>query len=29
VVSGNIITANGPESAKEFAEKCLEMIRNS
>lgn len=27
VVSGNIITANGPESAKEFAEKCLELIR--
>ncbi|MCK9467044.1 MAG: DJ-1/PfpI family protein [Candidatus Absconditabacterales bacterium] len=27
VVSGNIITANGPDSAKEFAEKCLELIR--
>jgi putative intracellular protease/amidase len=28
VVSGNIVTANGPESAKEFAEKCLEMINS-
>lgn len=27
VVSGNIITANGPDAAKEFAEKCLEMVK--
>ena len=26
VVSGNIVTANGPDAAMEFAEKCLEMI---
>lgn len=28
VVSGNIVTANGPEAAREFAEKCLELINN-
>ena len=26
VVSWNIVTANGPDAALEFAEKCLEMI---
>ena len=26
VVSWNIVTANGPEAAKEFAEKCIEML---
>lgn len=26
VVSGNVVTANGPDAAKEFAEKCLEMM---
>jgi putative intracellular protease/amidase len=26
VVCKNIITANGPDAAMEFAEKCLEMI---
>lgn len=26
VVSGNIVTANGPDAAAEFANKCLELI---
>ena len=26
VVSWNIVTANGPDAAREFAEKCLEII---
>lgn len=28
VVSGNIVTANGPDAAKEFAQKCLESLKN-
>lgn len=28
VVSGNIVTANWPEAAKEFAEKCLEIVHS-
>lgn len=27
VVSGNIVTANGPSVAEEFAKKCLEIIK--
>ena len=26
VVSGNIVTANGPDAAMEFAEKCLYIL---
>ena len=26
VIAGNIITANGPDSAKEFGQKCLELL---
>ena len=26
VISGNIVTANGPDSALKFAEKCLEIL---
>ncbi|HRX64160.1 MAG TPA: DJ-1/PfpI family protein [Candidatus Absconditabacterales bacterium] len=28
VISGNIVTANGPDAAQEFAEKCLEIMKN-
>jgi len=28
VVSGNIVTANGPKAADEFAKKCIELINN-
>ena len=27
VVSGNIVTANGPDSAEEFIRKCLELLK--
>jgi len=26
VVSGNIVTATGPDVAEEFARKCLELV---
>lgn len=29
VVSGNIVTANGPDAAEEFAKKCLEQLKVS